>query len=38
MYLKVASKEEEGVRNVAGVMAGIVGQRPGEKTPRSKVR
>jgi hypothetical protein len=38
MYLKVASKEEEGVRNVVGLMAGTVGQRPGEETPRSKVR
>jgi hypothetical protein len=38
MYLDIASKEEEGIQNVAGVMAATVGQSPGEETPRSKAR
>jgi hypothetical protein len=38
MYLNIASKEEEGVQNVAGVVAATVGQSPGEETPRSKAR
>jgi hypothetical protein len=38
MYLDIASKEEEGIQNVAGVVAATMGQRPGEEMPRSKAR